>query len=111
MSEYSYLPAFIIHEVNQHSSKVKKVLENLKESFALTFLNEIKEYQKKGKIAKGDPLQILVNLISLCAFPIAVKPVIQMVYELDEETFWQFIEKRKSYVVEIILSSLKPKRK
>lgn len=111
VSEYSYLPAFIIHEINQNSLEVKKVLGNLKENFALMFLTEIKQQQKEGKIAEGDPLQILVNIISLCIFPIAIKPVIQMIYGFDEKLFWEFIEKRKSYVVEIILNSLKPKQK
>lgn len=111
VSKYSYLPAFIIHEINQNSPRVKKILENLKENVVLTLLNEIREHQNKGKIAKGDPLQILVNIISLCVFPIAVKPVIQMIYDLDEKLFWQFIEKRKSYVAEVILNSLKPKQK
>ncbi|MGB9696185.1 MAG: TetR/AcrR family transcriptional regulator [Ignavibacteria bacterium] len=111
ISKYSYLPAFIIHEVNQNSPKVKKVLGNLKENPALIFIDEIKKHQKKGEIAKIDPLQILVNIISLCVFPIAVKPVIQMMYDLDEKLFWQFIEERKSYVVEVILNSLNPKQK
>lgn len=111
ISKYSYLPAFIIHEVNQNSIKVKEILEDLKENIASTFINEIKEHQKKGEIVKADPQQILVNIISLCVFPFTVKPVIQMIYDFDDKKFRQFIKKRKKYVVEVILNSLKPKQK
>jgi TetR/AcrR family transcriptional regulator len=54
------------------------------------------------------PEQFLVNLLSLCIFPFAARPMIMALLGLDERGFEQFIERRRQELAEFFLRALRP---
>ena len=54
-------------------------------------------------VAGLDPRQVILNLISLCIFPFAAKPVVlDILYNGDEEAYIEAMKERKKQLPQII---------
>lgn len=102
-----FIPAFILHEINRNPERVYNMMQNsgIKPFlFVSIFTDEI----KKGTIRPVDPRQLIINLLSLCIFPIAARPLIQRIFfDNRENDYSQFLEERKKTVTEFVIQSLK----
>lgn len=104
-----YLPSFILNEMNQNPAKFKKTLSkeiNIKPG---VFVSQIRKGIEDKIIINIDPLQLFVNMISLCVFPFAAKPMIMMTAGFSEKEYSDFIDKRKKEIPEFIINSIKVK--
>jgi hypothetical protein len=74
------------------------------ELFIKQFAMEI----EKGNIRPIDPRHLIVNLIAMCVFPFAAKPLMQRIlFANDEAAYQQFLQERKMNVTKFILQSIK----
>jgi len=103
-----YIPEFIIHELNQAPDLLQRqVAEILPDINPL--LKRIEKEMQEGNIKKFDPKQIIMNTISLCIFPFVGRAIFtQVLYEGNQEQFYQTMEERKKSVSDFILNALKP---
>jgi TetR/AcrR family transcriptional regulator len=102
-----YLPIFILNEVNrQPDTFLKKIWSNTAPP-AKNFFKMVETAIQKKEIKKVHPLQLLMNIISLCIFPFAAKPLFQQVTGISKKQFEALIEERKKIVPQIIIQSLK----
>jgi len=63
----------------------------------------------RGEIRPINPLEVMLNMLSLCIFPFAAKPVMQRVFfDNDERAYNQFLENRKKTVTEFMIKAIKP---
>ncbi len=69
---------------------------------------QIDERVQAGTMAAITPEQFIVNLISLCIFPFAARPMIMGVLGLDEAEFTRFMEQRRRLLVPFVLRALRP---
>lgn len=98
-----YVPQFIINEINRDPKVLKSLLfeSGIEPQKILDlFLNEVNStYQ-----SKLDPRHIVVSLLGMLIFPIAARPLLQMVYfNDDQEAYTQFLNERKEIVKNMIL--------
>ena len=54
------------------------------------------------------PRQFAANLLSLCIFPFAARPMLAMAFGLDDAGFTDFIEQRKRELPQFVRSALRP---
>lgn len=101
-----YIPEFVIHELNKDVEKLQKLVsKNLPD--ITPFLQTIEKEIAEGKIRKIDPRQLLMNTISLCIFPFVGRPIIATIlYEGNNQEFYQTMEKRKKDVADFIMQSI-----
>ena len=52
--------------------------------------------------------QFIINLISLCVFPFAARPMLRIVFGMDDATFIRFVEQRKKELPDFFRSALRP---
>ena len=107
--ENPYLPGFILNEVNNNPERLMQVfLDNVMEmDVYLKFSLQVEEAVKEGIIKPIDSRQLIVNLMSMCIFPFAAKPVIKVLVNLDEENYSSFLEKRKKEIPLFIINAIK----
>jgi TetR/AcrR family transcriptional regulator len=102
-----YLPIFILNEVNrQPDTFLKKIWSNATPP-AKNFFKMVETAIQKREIKKVHPLQLLMNIISLCIFPFAAKPLFQQITGISKKKFEVLIEERKKIVPQIIIQSIK----
>lgn len=106
LRENPFLPAFILHEINHNIEKLEKMfLANFKQK-PIQFLSHISAEAAKNGFGEVDSRHFLVNLLSLCLFPFAAKPLLKANLGFNDVEFDRFIEERKKIVPELLLKSL-----
>ena len=107
MQRTPYLPIFVLNEVNrQPETFIKKMMGNRRPPVK-KFIEDVQAEAKKGIIKPVNPLQLLLNIISLCVFPFVAKPMFQLVTNIDKAMFDKILEQRKSEVSTFIINAIK----
>ena len=71
------------------------------------FIDDVQAEVKKGVIKPVNPLQLLLNIISLCVFPFVARPMFQLVTNIDRAMFDKILEQRKGEVSKFIIDAIK----
>ena len=102
-----YIPAFVIHEINHNPEKIKYFISEKMGIDPGFLIDMINEEIKKGKLKNIEPLQIITTIISASIFPFIGKPILQHVFDLDDDSFADLMQERKKIIPEIILNGIK----
>lgn len=106
--ENPHLPAFVTHELNQNPDRfIKNVFQHESAPVPHHFLLQIEAAIRNGEIRPVHPAQLMINLLSLCIFPFIAKPLIQSIFNIQDETFSGLMEARKKEVSRFIINSIK----
>ncbi len=108
LQKNSYIPGFILAELNQNPEKIIEVFKSSPVSPAMLF-ERIRKSVHDEKLEKTDVRELFINILSLCIFPIVARPMLQHIFEFSDEEFDQFIEKRKKNLPILIMNSIKKK--
>lgn len=116
LSRTPYLPGYIISELTYHPERIQQLLAMLTgstpESLGQMVLKrldaQIKAEVKAGRMRAIGADQFLVNLLSMCIFPFAARPMLGALLGLEGDQFTRFIKERKRVLPEFFLSALRP---
>jgi hypothetical protein len=86
---------------------LKSFFEAQKPGFVKKFRLSIEESVKNGLIQPINPIHLIMNMFSMCAFPFIAKPMISMLTGIEDEQFKNLMEQRKVLVAEFIINSIK----
>ena len=101
-----YLPMFILHEINRDH---KRIINLMKQSGLKPegIIKQIQNDIKNKKINHISPEQLIVNMLSLCIFPVAGRPLIQgILFNNNKKNYDKFLLERKKEVTKFILNSI-----
>ena len=105
LSRNSYLPIFILHCLYTRPEQLKKLLEKVKIS-PMKMMSSFGTKLNTELNLTIDPLQLYMNILSLCIFPVLARPLIEQIFGLTTEQSDQFYLQRKAMVPEFILNAL-----
>lgn len=109
MKERPYLPAFVIGEMNRDP---ERLIALIKEANYLpkpqALLGQLMEAQAKGEVKAIAPIDLVLNVISLCIFPVAVSPMLRQLFSISEQDFAELLEHRKQTVKDFVHNALQP---
>lgn len=104
------LPIFIMQELTQTPDRLVQMAATSGANPAMmmkAFRLAVKEAIDKKEIRPIDAGQLLINTMSLCVYPFMAKPMIKAVQELDDKSFDKMIDRRKTEIVEFVMTSIK----
>jgi len=102
-----YVPIFILNEINRQPQAFLKKVFGANRPPIERLMPQIQKEIKAGNIKPIEPLQLLMNTLSLCIFPFLFSPMIQLVTGMDTKGFNALMEKRKKEVPKMIIDSIK----
>jgi len=106
--ENPYLPLFVLNEINQDPELfLNKVWTGKSKPQPGKFLEQIEQEIKKGNIKKINPLQLLMNLISMSIFPFVAAPMFKKNLGLSDLQFRAIMEQRKKEIPKFIIDAIK----
>ncbi len=108
LMQYPQIPLFILHELHRNPGRIIDLVKStgLNPEF---FFKAVTDEAAQGNIIVIDPRQLIVNMLALCIFPFAARPMIQgFIFHNDEKAFDQFLKERKAVVADFIIKALKP---
>ena len=110
LSKHPHMARFVIteiaHEPNllvEHGTKLGLNPRVMIAAFEKLVVKEVSE----GIIKPIEGRQLLINIMSLCIYPVVASPIIQTMMSLNESEFIQLTEQRKKQVSEFIINAIK----
>jgi AcrR family transcriptional regulator len=101
--KYPYLDAYLA--ANMHAGefldnvvKLRQDQENRKKAF----LEEIEREMKTGAIHQMDPVQFLLNLISLVSYPLTMRPLMERSLSLGKKKYDALMKERKESILKTL---------
>lgn len=101
-----FLPAFILKEIHRDPEFLASVIKSTGVNPNALF-NMLEKEMDAGNIRRMDPKDLLINILAMSIFPVAAKPLMQiMFFENDKKAYNDFLIKRKETVKDFILDSI-----
>ena len=116
LSQNLFVPGYVISELHYHPERVQQLLSTvmgadpgiLMPSLLKNLEKQINERVQQGTMRPIKPQQFVINLISLCVFPFAARPMLSIVFGMDDAAFMRFIAQRKKELPDFFRSALRP---
>jgi AcrR family transcriptional regulator len=104
--ENPFVPMFILQEMQRDPERLFNIFVEAGIHPQMV-LDQFKKAMEFAEIQSADPKHLLVNILSLCIFPIAAKPMMQrMLYDNDSEAYEAFLQERKKVVSDFIKNAI-----
>lgn len=111
-----FLPGYLISELHHHPERVQQLLTSVAgaapgQVFPPLFEKlglQIAARVNAGTMRPISAQQFAINLISLCIFPFAARPMLSIVFGMDDAAFARFIAKRKVELPGFFRNALRP---
>ena len=116
LSKNPFLPGYLISELHHHPDRVPHMLATatgvdpaamLGQAFA-KLGQQIDARVAAGTMRPISPQQFAANLISLCVFPFAARPMMSMAFSLDDAGFARFIHERRRELPQFFKHAIRP---
>lgn len=102
-----FVPIFVLNEIHRNPEAFFKKVTTKQHLPVELMLSQVQKEIKKGIIKPVNPIQLLMNIISLCLFPFVGMPMIQLITKLSNKQFLALMEERRTEVPKLIIASLK----
>jgi TetR/AcrR family transcriptional regulator len=106
LQKNSYIPGFILAELHKNPERLTAVFKEAGISPVQLF-ERIKGSVGDDSIRDLDHRHFIINILSLCIFPIVAKPIIQTIFDLSGKEYNQFIEQRKTLLPEFFMNAIR----
>lgn len=111
-----YLPGYVLAELNQNpdraaqlmGARAEHVLMETRRPALEVVARQIDERVRAGTMRRIAQEDFIVNLVSLCIFPFAARPMIATILEWDRDRWNEFIERRRTELPRFFLEALRP---
>jgi AcrR family transcriptional regulator len=105
------LPGFLLNEINRHPDRLRKLMTGLDIKGLWDTLEEQHraEFEQYGITHDHIP-QLMSTIVAISVFPFAAKGLFSAILEKMGYDFNDYIEKRKQYAADFVMSALKKNR-
>ncbi|HNG89398.1 MAG TPA: TetR/AcrR family transcriptional regulator [Saprospiraceae bacterium] len=108
ISRNTFIPLFIITEVNKHPERFFDHVLPPELPKPTIFFQQVEAEVAAGRIRPVKPQHLIVNTIAMCVFPFVGKPMIRILLGMSTGEMDAFMKERKAQVTEFVLASLRP---
>ncbi len=103
---HPFLPGFIIKELNRDPSGLFELItkHGLSPDYILA---PIEQAMDCGEIKRMDPRHLVINIVSMCVFPFAVRPIMNyLLFKDDKEAMMAFYNERAEVIKKFVIDSI-----
>jgi len=104
--KHPFIPGFIMKELSRDPSVLFKMVVQ----FGLnpqTILDQIQEAMDRGEIVQMKPHHLAVNVVSMCIFPFAARPILSFViFRDDPKALEEFYTERAAVIKKFVIDSI-----
>jgi len=115
LSRNPFLPGYLLSELHHHPERLPQFLaaatgthpaKELARAFG-KLGDQIEQSVRAGRMRPISVEQFVANIVSLCVFPFAARPMLAMVFGMNDLDFASFIERRKTELPEFFRNALR----
>ncbi len=100
---YPYLDIYMVTRINEDVEKQNEIISDLKKTDRVkNFLKDVEVEIKKGTVEKIEPVQFLINLISLLSHPVVIQPLFKKLFNYSDKQYKQMLVARKELILKML---------
>lgn len=103
--ENPFIPGFVMNTLNIDPGRFLQYISKA-EINPMLLQEQLNEEAARGLIRPVKAENLLVNIIALCVFPFLARPIIQNLFQMDNENYTAYLEARESEIVDFVLKSI-----
>lgn len=97
--EYPYMELYMVTQFNQGCYfKDEEGMDRMLKKF----YEEFEVAMEEGLIRKMEPIQFIINMISLISFPVAMRPLFQKSMRLTDQDYERILNDRKQIIMDTL---------
>jgi AcrR family transcriptional regulator len=116
LSQVPYLPGYVLSELTHHPERAGQLLSGVTglvptevgRRVLASLRGQIADAVKRKQIRAITAEQFVVNLLALCVFPFAARPMLMAMFGADDKAFSRFIDQRRRDLPAFFLGALRP---
>lgn len=98
--EYPYLDTYLVTKMSNGDFLENLELETKRNANdTAKFFKDMEAEMKAGRISKMDPMQFLLNLISMVSYPLIMRPLMEKALLLNKKAYNKIIAERKQAIM------------
>ncbi|HLN71736.1 MAG TPA: TetR/AcrR family transcriptional regulator [Prolixibacteraceae bacterium] len=103
---HPFIPAFILKELNRDPSGLFKMV--VKFGFNLQgVFDQIQQAIDRGEIKSIRPQHLVTNIVSLCVFPFAARPIVKyVIFNEDQQALEAFYAERAEVIKKFVIDAI-----
>lgn len=104
--KHPFIPGFIMKELSRDPSGLFKMIVKFGFDPQIVY-NQIQKAMDNGEIKKMDPYHLVVNIISMCVFPFAARPILHhLIFKEDNQALAKFYAERATIVKQFVIDAI-----
>jgi len=109
MIDHPQIPIFVLQELSSNPDRMPQIIREMGIDPRVGF-RKFEQEQVNGIFGRIDVRHFFMNVLSLCIFPFAARPVVtEFLYHGDNEAFIEAMKQRKKLLPELIMNFLAEK--
>jgi TetR/AcrR family transcriptional regulator len=103
-AEFPYIQNFIFTEIMQDPEKMKEHFSRKRNHMLKHIVPPLKREIENGTMKPVDPEHFIVNMMSMCSYPLIAKPFIQNMFSYDDKMYRKFLKERKQVIYKVLFN-------
>ena len=106
LRQHPFIPGFVMKELNRDPSGLFKLAVRYGLNPQI-IVDQIQEAMDKGEIIRMDPRHVGLNIVSMCVFPFAARPIINhLIFKGDEQALETFYAERAEVIKQFVTNAI-----
>ncbi|GAB1469047.1 hypothetical protein MASR2M64_18220 [Candidatus Cloacimonadota bacterium] len=98
---------FVFTEMIKHEELLDEIVNGIDRTALLEgVMRKFQTERAAGKIKDIEPVDLLVNIISMCVYPIMAEPLLKRVLSLSDNEYKALLLRRKQMTIDFVLSAI-----
>lgn len=107
MLENPQIPIFVLQELSSNPERMPQIIKEMGIDPAIA-VQKMEGEKGKGPGAGMDPRQLILNVLSLCIFPFAARPVVtEILFMGDNQAYIEAMKERKKLLPQLVIEFMK----
>lgn len=103
---HPFMPAFILKELNRDPSGLFKMVVKFGFNFQMVF-DQIQQAIDRGEIKPIRPQHLVANIVSLCVFPFAARPIVNyVIFKENQQEIEAFYAERAEVIKKFVIDAI-----
>ncbi len=104
--KHPFIPGFIMKELNRDPSGLFKLIIKFGLNPQLIF-DQIQLAMDRGEIIRMDPRHLGINIVSMCVFPFAARPIVNfLLFKDDPKALEAFYAERADVIKQFVINAI-----
>ncbi len=106
-SQYRRQALFFFSEMIKYEELLDEIVSALpRQEILANIAGRFEQERRKGTIVDIAPMDLLVNIIAMCLYPIIASPLLKRMFSMTDEEMNVYLNHRKKHVADFVLASI-----